>query len=336
MIDHGQRWRCRCKCRCKCKWSTATSIASVLALVLVAAAQPGCNKRQSPPPAAAPPPPVLGPVVVEDATRPDDRAADLDLVALRDGIGARLVATGLAAPAPDGGSGGGATLRAGCQIAATGAEVDDKGIARVILRLRLQTRPSGAPSAVDEDLRGQGERTYAIRRGGASLPPSKSGLFTQLALGVAGDLIGAVAAREKLRTASPAAVHAAIRGDAGDLREDAIRIAGQRKLRQEVPALIELLEDPTESVRDAALGALMAIGDRRAVTALAKSRSFRDHREMRKILEAIATLGGDEALDYLSFVAETHDDPEIRDMAKVAKQRLERRRGAGKPGLAGE
>jgi hypothetical protein len=43
---------------------------------------------------------------------------------------------------------------------------------------------------------------------------------------------------------------------------------------------------------------------------------------MRKIVDAIATLGGSEARDYLSFVAETHDDEEIRAMAKEALERL--------------
>jgi hypothetical protein len=78
-------------------------------------------------------------------------------------------------------------------------------------------------------------------------------------------------------------------------------------------------------LRDAALGALIQIGDRRAVTALTKSRSMRDRREMRKILEAISTLGGEEAFEYLSFVAASHDDEEIRSLASAAKTRLERR-----------
>ena len=77
-------------------------------------------------------------------------------------------------------------------------------------------------------------------------------------------------------------------------------------------------------MRDAALGALIAIGDRRAVTALTSTRSLRDRREMRKIIEAIAILRRHEALDYLSFVAATHDDDEIR--AEAARpRRLERR-----------
>jgi len=50
----------------------------------------------------------------------------------------------------------------------------------------------------------------------------------------------------------------------------------------------------------------------------------------------MATLGGEEALDYLSFVAESHDDPEIRELAKAAKARLERHRGGADDGVAGK
>ncbi len=46
---------------------------------------------------------------------------------------------------------------------------------------------------------------------------------------------------------------------------------------------------------------------------------------MRKIIEAIAILGGQEADEYLSFVAATHDDDEIRAEAAAARARLQRR-----------
>ena len=92
------------------------------------------------------------------------------------------------------------------------------------------------------------------------------------------------------------------------------------------PTLLRLLEHPEESVRDAALGALVELKDRRAVAVLASQRSMRDRREMRKILDAIATLGGNEASEYLSFVAEGHDDPEIRELAAAAKARMQRRK----------
>ena len=78
-------------------------------------------------------------------------------------------------------------------------------------------------------------------------------------------------------------------------------------------------------MRDAALGALIAMRERRAVRELTQSRSLRDRREMRKIIEAISILGGQEADEYLSFIAATHDDDEIRAEAAAARARLQRR-----------
>jgi hypothetical protein len=51
---------------------------------------------------------------------------------------------------------------------------------------------------------------------------------------------------------------------------------------------------------------------------------------MGKILEAIAALGGDEARDYLGFVAESHDDEDIRALAADARRRLQQRTDAGR------
>jgi hypothetical protein len=49
---------------------------------------------------------------------------------------------------------------------------------------------------------------------------------------------------------------------------------------------------------------------------------MKDGREMRKIIDALAAIGGQEATDYLSFVADAHEDEEIREMAKAALFRL--------------
>jgi HEAT repeat protein len=148
-------------------------------------------------------------------------------------------------------------------------------------------------------------------------------------LRIAADLIDGFAARRRLHDGPPAAVHAALMGDGGELREEAIHAAAERKLSDEGPVLLKLLDDSDERTRDAALGALIALGDRRAVTALTRSRSLRDRREMRKIIEAVAILGGQEADDYLSFVAASHDDDDIRAAAAAARERMLRRQGAG-------
>jgi HEAT repeat protein len=309
-----------------------------------------CHRKQSAaPPSAAvatPPRPALGEVILRDSTPASATPpSSIDFDRLQDELRARLAASGLFTP-PDGGAAG-AVVRVRADVALDGAEVEDKGVARAAVRLRFDTRPSDAPGAIEEDLAGEGEQVYPIRgkpgaakvrgakgrAGSESSSPApgaqeKRELFARLALRVAGDLIDGFASREKLATAPESAIHAALRADGGELQEQAIRVAGERKLRDEVPALLDLLDNPSESVRDAALGALIQIGDRRAVTALTKSRSLHDRREMRKIIEAIATLGGDEALDYLSFVAASHDDEEIRALAAAAKQRLERHQAA--------
>jgi hypothetical protein len=50
---------------------------------------------------------------------------------------------------------------------------------------------------------------------------------------------------------------------------------------------------------------------------------------MRKIIDALASLGGQEATDYLSFVADAHEDEEIRNMAKAALLRSRSRNPVG-------
>jgi hypothetical protein len=316
-----------------------------LALALIA-----CHRKEAAAPGpseiTAAPRPALGEVTLQDTTPPSATPpATIDFDRVNNQLRARLVASGLFA-SPDAGAPP-ATVRVRADIALDGAEVENKGVARAAVRLRFDTRPSDAPGAIEEDLVAEGEQVYAIHTkpaapkahgGKAHASPSaaaetpsaeeKRALFARLALRVAGDLIDGFAARQRLATAPEPAIHAALRADGGELQEQAIRVAGERKMRDEVPALLVLLDNPNETVRDAALGALIQIGDRRAVTELTKTRSLRDRREMRKIIEAIATLGGDEALDYLSFVAATHDDEEIRALAAAAKERLQRRQQA--------
>jgi hypothetical protein len=281
-------------------------------------------------------------VALHDVTASDVLPDVLDLTPLETALRARLADSGIFQTAPADAAAPLALMRVRGEVALDGAEVDDKGVARAVVRLWLDTRPSDAPGAIEETLAGEGEQIYPIVRSGPRKRGAKAGpaavvsplgearraLFAKLVQRVATDLVDGFVAREKLRTAPAASIATALRADGGDLQEQAIRIAGERRLRDQVPALLELLDNQNEAVRDAALGALIQIGDRRAVGALTKSRSMRDRREMRKILDAIAMLGGDEALDYLSFVAASHDDEEIRGLAAAAKSRLERRQRA--------
>jgi len=267
-------------------------------------------------------------VSVRDLTPPADAPAHLDVDALARALRARLLATGLfAGEAADAGAGS-AVTRADVRIGVEGAEVDRKGLARVQVLLHLGTRPPSAPGAIDETLEATGEQKYDVPRTPGGKPAPREPLYEGLVQRVAGDLIGGFAARRRLRQASPEAIGAALGADAGELRIEAIRAIGERRLTGEAPKLLALLDDPDEPTRDAALGALLALGDRRAVAALTRSRSLRDRHELHKIIEAISILGGDEADDYLSFVAGSHEDEDIRAEAAAARARLQRRADA--------
>jgi hypothetical protein len=291
-------------------------VAVALALAL------GCRRKPAaPPPPPADIPPRLGPVQVHDLTPggalPPEVRIDADALA-RD-LRARLAGAGVFGPAaPDGAAGSVARVRA--ELALEQVEADEKGAARAVIRFRVEPRPAeGVAPHWSEDVQAGSETTYAL-----SPAPDRKALFAKLVSRTLNDLTTAYLARQRLWSGSADDVRSALAVETGDLRIEAIRAVAQRRLTSEVPSLLSLLSDDDETVRDAALGALVELGDRRAVTELAKQRSMRDRREMRKILDAIATLGGQEASDYLAFVADTHEDEEIREMAKQALDRLKR------------
>jgi hypothetical protein len=196
----------------------------------------------------------------------------------------------------------------------------------VKVHLRVTVRPAIAPARFTDDVEAVGN--VPLPQGDVENARS---VFQRLVERTVEDLLQGYVARQKLWDGSAQEIDLALKSSDNDLRMEATRIVAARTLREEIPMLLVLLSDEDENVRDAALGALVALREGGAVKALAGSRHMRDAREMRKILDAIATLGGLEAQEYLSFVAETHDDEEIREMAKEAMDRLTRRTEINRP-----
>jgi HEAT repeat protein len=215
-----------------------------------------------------------------------------------------------------------ATVRIGLVMETVKA--DGKAAARAMVRLQIGTRPEGvAPARYSEDTRANAEMLYQP-------DGDAKAVYQRLAEQTITDLLASYVGRQKLWTADRSTLHASLQTP-GELRVDAIRVVAARKLVDEVPTLLTLLADEDETVRDAALGALVTLRDQRAVPALTKTRNMRDTREMGKIIEAVAVLGGQEAVDYLAFVAETHELEEIRHLAAEALQRA-RNQAARKTG----
>jgi hypothetical protein len=105
----------------------------------------------------------------------------------------------------------------------------------------------------------------------------------------------------------------------------AVEIAATRQLKKTVPQLITLLKHEEKKIADRAIGALVAIGDQRAVKPLTRLSQFKDTSKMAKILDGIGTLGGKEARQYLEFVSSGHEDADIRNLASEALVRLKKR-----------
>jgi hypothetical protein len=313
--------------------------ATLLVAFVVAASAPGFACRRSgksaPPPVPAP---LLDAVEIVDVSEKSElipkSTAKYDTGALVDIVRSALIKAqvvvtpmteGDAAIAAPGSRRAVARVRG--RVGVELVEVEEKGLVRAAVALQVSSKPAEAPGALNEELSAAGEQPYPV-----SPTVDRRALAQRLLERTTVDLIDGFVARVALATAPPERVHAALVGDAGVLREEAIRVAGSRGLKDEVPALLPLLQNDDERLRDAALGALIAMRERRAVAELTRNRSMRDRHEMRKVLEAISILGGDEARDYLSFVAASHDDEEIRKLAADAKARLDRRES--RPGEA--
>jgi hypothetical protein len=308
-----------------------------LVMVMVAlvgqAALAGCHRRREGE-AGGPPPRVPLTLSSVEVTTPEPGGAGagirLDDGALERIVTEHMLRSGLVLPpAPPGGPDADvgvppvAAVRVFARVAAELIEVPPRAEVRCTAALRLDTRPSDAPGALADELVGSGEGEL-----GADARVDDGAAAQRIAERTLGDLLDAYLARAHLQIADAGEIHALLAQD-GPLREEAIRQVGLRHLRDEAPRLLELLRDDHEAVRDAALGALLALREPRTVRALTHSRALDDRREMRKILDALAVLGGREALEYLSFVAEGSSDEEIRTMAAEARDRLLRHLDAG-------
>jgi len=110
------------------------------------------------------------------------------------------------------------------------------------------------------------------------------------------------------------------------VRDYAIRMLADRRSPAAVPQLIARLQDPTPEVARRAAGALIAIGDRRAVTPLIEMTRHRRAEDVGPILYAIASLGGPEAEAFLFTLESGAPDEETRRAAKGAYEDLVRRK----------
>lgn len=135
--------------------------------------------------------------------------------------------------------------------------------------------------------------------------------------------------KEAIRRGDLPAILRALDDSDPSVRQVAFAAIVERRLDQTVPRLLELLHVPDELVRDGAIGALVGLRDRRAIKPLTELAEFKDLDLMRRIIDAVGEIGGDEAHEYLELVASGHQVPIIRELAQQALGRMGRRGDAG-------
>jgi hypothetical protein len=217
------------------------------------------------------------------------------------------------------------------------------GSARVRLELESARRLSGGEGAIaDVQLileltaaspEGEAERTVS-EGSGRSASPADAGTDADARLvAFEGALRGALddAARGLAwQVESRRKTDDELSRDLGDadprVRDYAIRALADRRSPAVVPQLIARLEDDNPAVALRAVGALVAIGDRRAVDPLIEMTRKRPPQLVAQVLYALASLGGPTAEAFLYTLESGAPDDEVRHAATEALAELRRKR----------
>lgn len=118
------------------------------------------------------------------------------------------------------------------------------------------------------------------------------------------------------------ALVAALETKERDVRMAAIRILGERKATDAVEPLCGVLRREKNEVGQATIGALVMIGDEKAVPCIIQWAGSDDRRVI-LILDPLAAIGGQESQAYLEMIASGHDSQAVKKAAEISLRRVE-------------
>jgi hypothetical protein len=270
-----------------------------LGALLLAAVAGGCSRGETP---------TVGRIQIAAGAQEEAiRAAGLDRDALREATRASLQDAGFRVT--DGEAAYHARLEV---ISAQGAPLAS-GALEIAVELQLYGEGAGAVRSLAEEGvgRARGRGAEAWREA-----------YTAAARDAAAGLVLALRAEGKKTDALLRDLGAS---DAR-VREQAIRVLGDRHSPEAVVALIAELKDPDLALAERAAGALAQIGDRRAVGPIIDfTQRLEDGPYSARYARLIGDLGGSEARGYLLTLESGHPDPRIREAAHGAREEMEAR-----------
>jgi hypothetical protein len=157
-------------------------------------------------------------------------------------------------------------------------------------------------------------------------PAARHAAFSSAVEAALRDAVAALDAQIGARSKTDEALLKDLTAADARVRDYAIRVLADRRSPAAVPQLIARLQDPNVEVARRATGALIAIGDRRAVAPLIEMTRHRHPDDVGPILYAIASLGGPEAEAFLFTLESGAPDEETRRNARAAYGELLRRK----------
>lgn len=186
-----------------------------------------------------------------------------------------------------------------------------------MLELDLDAKEGRAAVAMRTDRSATPLSVTVVRQGTVRGPDDRALLDAAVA-----SAARALDAQARLVVADAHDVLAAMAGEHDDERILAARLAAERKLPGAGAHIAKLLGSPRQEVRDAAVGALVELRDPSAVRPLIESARSDDPEAQLRVVEALAAIGGEEAAQYLELLASGSEEPDIREAASRARQRL--------------
>jgi hypothetical protein len=189
----------------------------------------------------------------------------------------------------------------------------------------LEMTSTGAQGDVDR-LIAEGAARRATNADDSLDPAARHAAFDAALDAALQDAVAALRDQIDARNKKDDALIADLSAPSPRVRDYAIRVLADRRSPAAVPHLIARLQDPNPEVARRAAGALIAIGDRRAVTPLIEMTHHRRPEDVGPILYAIANLGGPEAEAFLFTLESGAPDEETRRTARAAYGELLRRK----------
>jgi hypothetical protein len=287
-------------------------VVAVLAVLVLGCS--GCPKKKEADPEQAL---VFTNIEVVDRSRQADRPPGLTPKALEEHVRDKLTASKWIVSPKEAGSAAKAPYRFKLELgvgADRGASDAQDGPKKVVL--------VSARAAPQDELEGVQLRSSVVAKVPGGTTPSD---LRNKVLKVVDSVLNEIIFQASLARGDERKVVKALEGKDPDRLASTIEIAAVRRVKPAVPSLIKLLKHKDERVADRSIGALISIGDRRAVKPLTRISRFRDTAKMAKILDGIGSLGGSEAIQYLEFVSTGHEDEDIRNLASEALARLKKR-----------